>query len=180
MRRVATQFGTLSGCFVSDEKTQVNGANYPLEVAFAVALFHEDSGPSTTADVDKLYVTTERRWENAQPLWNQNKAAYERYVEELVRKTSPNASQTGSMSMDQPVLVSMQRVNSSAYTVVSIRRRKISKGGNTFSFDTSEGAAIVLSKGSLVRLTIQRQFRGQGDVDAVKSEITAWAFSLAK
>ena len=39
-------------------------------------------------------------------------------------------------------------------------------------------SAIVLSKGNLVRLTIQRQFRGQDDVNAIQSEIKAWAQSL--
>jgi hypothetical protein len=49
-----------------------------------------------------------------------------------------------------------------------------------FSLDTAEGYALILNNGNLMRLTIQRQLRGQGDVDSVKSEIADWVQKISK
>jgi len=180
MKRIASEFGTLTGCFVSSEQAPVHGIDKPVELAFAITLFQSASGPFTVASVDQLYATTEQQWENVMPLWSKDKTAYEQRVRELIRKTSSSASAQSNMSIEQPLLVSMQRLDPGSYTVVSIRRRKISKDGVAFSFDTAEGFALILNDGKLTRLTIQRQLRGQGDVDAVKSEIAGWVKSTSK
>jgi len=180
MRRIAAQFGTLVGCFVSHDQAPVNGVDKPVESAFALTLFQSESEPFTEASVDQLYAATKRQWENVKPLWDTDKAAYEQRIRELVRETSPSTSAKTTMSIEQPVLVSMQRINPGSYTVVSIRPRRISKDGLTFSFNTAEGNALILNEGKLIRLTIQRQLRGQGDVDAVKSGITGWAQDTSK
>ena len=180
MKRIADEFGTLTGCFVSNEQAPVNGIEKPVESAFAITLFQSASGPFTEASVDKLYATTERQWKNVAPLWGADKTAYEQRIRELIRETSPSASMRSKMSIEQPVLVSIQRIDPSSYTVVSIRPRRISKDGVTFSFDTAEGSALILNDGKLIRLTIQRQLRGQSDVDAVKSGIAGWVQNTSR
>ncbi|MBD8879537.1 hypothetical protein IHE49_03475 [Rhodanobacter sp. 7MK24] len=180
MKLVASKFGTLAGCFVSTEQAPIHGTNKPLESAFAIALFQSASGPYTVASVDQLYATTAQQWKNVKPLWDKDKSVYEQRVRKLMQEASSSASVQGSMSIDQPVLVSMRRIDPGSYTVVSIRRRKISKDGAVFSFDTADGDALILSDGNLTRLTIQRQLRGQSDVDAVRSEITDWVQEASK
>jgi hypothetical protein len=180
VKRVASGFGTLTGCFVSRDQAPVHGVDKPVEWAFAIALFQSASGPFTVASVDQLYDTTEQQWKNVAPLWSKDKTAYEQRVRELIQKTSSSASSQDNMSIEQPVLVSMQRIDPESYMVVSIRRRTISKDGAAVSFDTAEGFALILNDGKLTRLTIQRQLRGQSDVDAVRSEIADWVRSTSK
>jgi hypothetical protein len=180
MKRAASAFGTLAGCFASVEKVSVHGMEKPMESAFAITLSQGASGPFTVAGVDQLYAATERQWKNVASLWNKDKTAYEQRVRKLIQEASSSASGRASMSIEQPVLVSMQRISPGSYMVVSIRHRKISKDGAVFSFDTVDGDAIILSDGKLTRLTIQRQLRGQGDVDAVKSGISDWLQKTSK
>ncbi|MDO1528572.1 hypothetical protein QMK61_06945 [Fulvimonas sp. R45] len=152
----------------------------PKESAFAITLSQGASGPFTVAGVDQLYAATERQWKNVASLWNKDKTAYEQRVRKLIQEASSSASGRASMSIEQPVLVSIRRISPGSYMVVSIRRRKISKDGTVFSFDTVDGDAIILSDGKLTRLTIQRQLRGQGDVDAVKIGISDWLQKTSK
>lgn len=180
MKLVASKLGTLVGCFVSAEQAPVHGVNRPLESAFAIALFRSASDPYTVASVDQLYATTEQQWKNVTPLWGKDKSAYEQRVRKLMQEASSSSSVQGNMSIGQPVLVSMRRIDPDSYMVVSIRRRKISKDGAVFSLDTAEGYALILNDGNLMRLTIQRQLRGQGDVDSVKSEIVDWVQKISK
>lgn len=180
MKRIASEFGTLSGCFVSTERAPVNGIDKPVESAFAINLFQSASGPFTVASVDQLYATTEQQWKNVAPLWGKDETAYEQRVRKLIQKTSSSASAQSKVSIEQPALVSMQRINPGSYMVVSIKHRKTSKDGVAFTFDTVEGYALILSNGKLTRLTIQRQLRGQSDVNEVESEIAGWVKSTGK
>lgn len=172
--------GTLAGCFVSSEQAPLHGIDRPLESAFAITLFQSASGPYTVASVDQLYTTTEQQWKNVTPLWGKDKSAYEQRVRKLMQEASSSTSAQGDMSIGQPVLVSMRRIDPDSYTVVSIRHRKISKSGAVFSLDTAEGYALILSDGNLMRLTIQRRLRGQDDVDSVKREISDWVQKASK
>ena len=180
MKRIASGFGTLAGCFVSTEQAPVNGIDKPVESALAITLFQRASGPFTVASVDQLYATTEQQWKNVAPLWSKDKTAYEQHVRRLVQEVLSSASMQSKMSIEQPVLVSMQRIDPGSYMVVSIRRRKLSNDGILFTFDTAEGYALILNDGKLTRLTIQRQLRGQGDVNEVESEIAGWLKSTGE
>lgn len=180
LKLVAFKSGTLAGCFVSSEQAPLHGMDRPLESAFAITLFQRASGPYTVASVDQFYATTEHQWKNVTPLWDKDKSTYEQRVRKLIQEVSSSTPVQGGMSISQPVLVSMRRIDPSSYTVVSIRRRKISKDGTAFSLDTAEGYALILNDGNLMRLTIQRQLRGQRDVDSVKSEIADWVQKISK
>lgn len=180
LKLVVSKSGTLAGCFVSSEQAPLHGIDSPLESAFAITLFQSASGPYSVANVDQLYAETEQQWKNVTPLWDKDKSAYGRIVRKLIKEVSPSTWTQGGMSISQPMLVSMRRIDPGSYTVVSIRRRMISKDGAVFSLDTAEGYALILNDGNLMRLTIQRQLRGQSDVDSVKREIADWVQKVSK
>ncbi len=180
LARLASQFGAApSGCFVSSEQVQLRGTtktvDHALEFGYVITYAPKPSGPYTSKSIDELFSKTQGEWKNVEPLWKQTAAVYNKRVEDLVRSTSPSGAPQVDMSIEQPTLVSMTRIDAASYVVVSIRKRHISSAANAFDLVNVEGTALVLNNGSLVHLSLSRTLRGSADIQAVSSAITDWA-----
>jgi len=183
LERLASQFAAVpSGCFVSSEQVQLRGTkqtvNHALELGYVITYAPRPSAPYTTKSIDQLFSKTQAEWANVEPLWKQTAAVYNKRVEDLVSSASPGGAPQVDMLIDQPILVSMTRIDSSSYVVVSIRKRHMSSAANAFDLVNVEGTALVLNNGSLVRLSLSRTLRGSADIQAVSSAITDWAKRL--
>lgn len=184
LTRMIGQTGELGGCFVSREKVEIRGSakaiELPLQSAFAITLLPNPSGPFTTANVDALYSKIQAEWNNVAPMWSQSQSAYERSLKDLLQESLPNGAARVNLTIPQPVLISMERIDPDAYIVISIRQRQLTIDGNTVDPVAASGYALILIKGQLVRLTLERQVRSSADVGAVKSETVAWVQSMRK
>jgi hypothetical protein len=183
LAHLALQFGAApSGCFVSSEHVQLRGTtktiDHALEFGYVITYAPKPSGPYTTTNIDELFSKTKQEWRDVEPLWKQTAAVYNKRVEDLVRSVSPSGAPQADMSVEQPILVSMTRIDAASYVVVSIRKRHISSTENAFDLVNVEGAALVLKNGSLVRLSLSRTLRGPADVQTVSSTIIDWARRL--
>lgn len=181
--RLASQFGAApGGCFVSSEQVQLHGTtrtvDHALEFGYVITYAPKSSGPYTTASLDELFSKVTQEWKNVDPLWKQTGAVYNKRVEDLVRSTSPSGASQPDMSIEQPILVSMTRIDAASYVVISIRKRHMSSTANAFDLVNVEGDALVLDNGSLVRLSLSRALRGPADVQSVSSTITDWVKRL--
>jgi hypothetical protein len=178
LARMVGAIGTVGGCFISPERVQIQGSakaiSRPLQFAFAITIPSNPSNPFRTANVDAMYAKTQAQWDQVAPMWRQSESTYEQSVKALIEKSKPSGAPQFNMTISQPIFVTMQRVNPSAYVVVSVRQRQMTIAGNTISPIAANGFALILSQGNLVRLTLERQMRSSADVDAVKSEILTW------
>jgi hypothetical protein len=184
LTRMIGQSGTLDGCFVSREHVQIQGStkviDQPLQFGFAITASPNPSGPFTTANIDALYSKTQAEWNNVAPTWSQSQSTYEQGVKDELQKSLPNGAPQVNLTIPQPLLISMERIDPNAYIVISVRQRQMTMNGNIVAPVAANGYALILRQGHLVRLTLERQVRSSADVDAVKSETVAWAESVRK
>ena len=186
LSRTASPYGTLQGCFISEEQVQIKGKDkvmkMPLEVAFAIAFLPHKTTSVTVADVNALYLKTANQWKNVDQTWPKNRSNYEKKLNAMVKNIlSEKPSDPGTpLSVDEPVLVSMERLSPESYTVVSIRRRTVSMAGDHFITTKVEGSGIVVIQGQLMRLTITKELRKSSDIESVKASLASWVRSLPK
>lgn len=180
--RAMSRFGSLSGCFVSKDTTALRGTSgaisEPKEYGYAIQLNTVNSTPYTSMVIDAMFSRVSAQWKNVEPLWQKDKAHYEARLAKLVQSILPKDMPHPSMSIDQPVLVSIRRLDPNAYAVVSIRQRILTIKGNHFTSIKAEGAAVVLHDGNLIRLSLARGLDNKADVTNVISGISSWVHEL--
>jgi hypothetical protein len=184
MGKMVGQSGEFAGCFETDQRIQVQGVPHPvdqpLEYAFAIRLAARSSGPFTSEDIETNLARIKEEWKNYPPLWEQRKEIYEQRVATLVHESMDPALPAVSISLEQPLLVSIERVGEDSYAVVSIRRRKIAIDGNVVFSTAIDGTALTLVGGRLLRLSLVRELQSTGDVEMLKHEVIAWIQSVSK
>jgi hypothetical protein len=178
------QSGEFAGCFETDRRIQVHGVPHavgqPLEYAFAIRLAERSSGPFTHEDIESNLARIKEEWKNYPPLWEQRKAIYEQQVASLVHESLDPALPTVAISLEQPLLVSIERVGEDSYAVVSIRRRKITIDDNVAFSTAVDGTALTLIGGRLLRLSLVRELQSTDDVETLKHEVVGWIRAAGK
>jgi hypothetical protein len=182
--KMVGQSGEFAGCFETDRRIQVQGVPHaveqPLEYAFAVRLAARSSGPFTHEDIESNLASIKEEWKNYPPLWEQRKAVVEQRVATLVHESLDPVSPTVAISLEQPLLVSIERVGEDSYAVVSIRRRKIAIDDNVAFSTAVDGTALTLISGRLLRLSLVRELQSTGDVEMLNHEIVGWIRAAGK
>src|SRR5271165_6938185 len=117
--------GTFLGCFKSDKTITVQSASntvlVPLEFAFAFEL----RGPYTLADLDKLLATGIEQWKGYETL-SKESDTYKVRLNELIKSVGITQANVSSIT---PVLVSIGKTGTNAFSVVSIRRYVVDASG---------------------------------------------------
>jgi hypothetical protein len=181
MERMVSALGGLAlGCFQSGETTELHGSKktyaVPVEYAFGVEM---KGGPYAALDVDILMADVTTGWKGAKPLSQDTRADYERRLDGLVEKAAPNGTAKPADSVDPPVLVSIEQLDSASFAVVAVRQRQVPLNGEFFTITKVDAAAVVLKQAKLVRLSIARELRSKADVEAAREEIADWASAVA-
>jgi cyanophycinase len=176
LARVAAELHSeVLGCFLSEKMIMVQGAvtpvPMPLEFAFAL---NPTGGPYTSADLDRLLSKTIEQWKDFKPLSKE----FENYTGRL-NELIKGAGASTTVSSVKPALVSIDRVGTNAYSVVSIRRYVLDVGGEQVNVTKVEASAVVLRGSALVRLTMQRVLTDASDVAQLQSEIAEWVRAIA-
>lgn len=165
------------GCFVSDKRTTVQGTTksipVSLEHAFAIGI---PGGPYTSADLDKLLSRVTEQWKGFDPLGKEFEN-YKDRLNDLIKGVG--TSPTATFSSIKPVLVSIDRLGTKSYSVVSIRNYILDLNSEHVSAIRVNGDAVVLRGSELVRLTMQRALTDPSDVAQLQGEIAEWARAIA-
>jgi hypothetical protein len=176
--KMVGQSGEFAGCFETDRRIQVHGVPHPveqpLEYAFAISLAARSSGPFTHEDIESNLARIKEEWKNYPPLWERRKAIYEERVATMVHESLDPALPSVAISLEQPLLISIERVGEDSYAVVSIRRRKIAIDDNVAFSTAVDGTALTLIGGRLLRLSLVRELQSTGDVETLKHEVVGW------
>jgi hypothetical protein len=146
----------------------------PLEHAFAMSL---PGGPYAEKNLDPLPSKVREQWKTFNPIGNDH-AEYIASINALLKDLQPSGV-PASIDSVKPVLVSIERMNSLSYSVISIRQYVISVNGEQFKSIKANGSAMVLRDTQLVRVDILRELHTPLDVDAVRGEIAAWSAAIA-
>ena len=184
MAKTVGRSGEFAGCFETDQRIQIQGVPHPvdqpLEYAFAIMLAARPSRPFNSEDIESNLARIKEEWKNYPPLWEQRKAIYEQRVAALVHESMDPALPVASISLEEPLLVSIERVGEASYAVVSIRRRKLAIDGNVAFSTAIDGTALTLVGGRLLRLSLVRELQSTGDVEMLKHEVVAWIQAVSK
>jgi hypothetical protein len=184
MGKIVGQSGEFAGCFETDQRIQIQGVPHPvgqpLEYAFAIRLAARSSGPFTSEDIETNLAKIKEEWKSYPPLWEQRKAIYEQRVATLVHESMDPALPAVSISLGEPLLISIERVGEDSYAVVSIRRRKLAIDGNVAFSTAIDGTSLTLVGGRLLRLSLVRELQSTGDVEMLKHDVVAWIQAVSK
>jgi hypothetical protein len=170
--RVAASLGAeFLSCFTSEKTVGVQGvgAPIPFEVAFAIRLA---GGGRSTTDLDQLVATVTAQWKDFKPL---GKELRESYIVQLNAMLKDSSGTKVTIASVKPVLVSIDRLDSNVYTVVSIRSYVMSGSAGQIRSTKVNADAVVLRDGAFIRLTMQRELTDASDVDQLRAEASAWA-----
>ncbi len=169
------KFGEYLGCFLSEEKVVLRGshrvATQPLKYAYAVRV---PSGPYSPSDVEDLFLKVSDQWKNYQPLDKRARADYDKKINDLLGSAFPTAASGVAVSIQPPVLVSIRRIGTDAYAVVSVRQRKLTLPDDVIVSTAVDASAIALKGDSMLRLSLVREMRASADVSNVEDAITEW------
>ena len=132
-------------------------------------------GRSQRARNDKLLATGIEQWKGFEPL-SKDWENYTVRVNELIKSVGMTAA---SVSSEKPVLVSIGRIGTNSFSVVSIRHYVFEASGEQVIQTKVSGSADVLRGSRLVRLTVQRMLTEPSDVAQVQSEIAEWANAVS-
>ena len=179
VEQITAKFGEPLGCFVSEEKVILRGrhrtSTEPLEYAYA---FRVPSGPYSSSDVEDWFLKVSDEWKNYKPLDKQARADYDKKISDLLESTFPAAASGVAVSIQPPVLVSIRRIGTDAYAVVSVRQRKFTLQDDVIVSTAVNASAIALKGDSLLRLSLVRELRAPADVSNVEDAITEWIHAV--
>jgi len=154
------------------------GRTASCELSVGIRVRHQlserTSGPYTRQDIEANLGRIQEEWKNYPPLWKERKPQYEKRVADLLDSTAGTAAEPLHLSLEQPVLVSIDRLGDASYSVVSIRQRKMSMDDNSFVTTAIDGTGLVLIDGRLTRVSLVRELQTSKDIDFVKKAIAVW------
>ncbi len=180
-RRVASQFGTYAGCFVSTDLVELHSGTksirQPLQYALAVDLAN---GPYTSDDFDALFTTVGQQWKNYNPLDAESREKYEKRLADLIANVIPQGTPKVTMSIVPPILVSLKRLDRNSYAVVSIRQRKMSIEDISVVSTAIDGTALIFRKGRIIRLSLVRELQTTSDAELICGAIAEWVSAIQK
>lgn len=175
VEQAVSRFGESLGCFRSEETVALHGSHriavQPLEYAYAINIA---SGPYSASDVDAWFSKVSDQWKSYSPLDQQARADHDKTVNDLLRKIAPAAATGTAVSTEPPVLVSIRRIGTEAYVVISLRQRKLTLADDVIVSTAVDASAITLEGDKLLRLSLVRELRAPEDVSKVDKAITEW------
>lgn len=175
VEQATSKFGESLGCFRSEETVVLRGsrqaAAQPLEYAYAINI---PSGPYSASDVEAWFLKVSEQWSSYSPLDQQARADHDKWINDFVRKIVPAVASGKAVSTKPPVLVSIRRIGTEAYVVISLRQRKLTLEGDVIVSTAVDASAITLKGDRLLRLSFVRELRAPADVSHVDEAITEW------
>ena len=175
VEQLISRYGDDLGCFLSEETVVLRGGHrtaiQPREYAFAIGL---PSGPYSASDVENLFLKVSDQWKNYKPLDQQGRADYDKRINDLVGKALPFAASGVAVSIEPPTLVSIRRIGTEAYVVISLRQRKVTLADDVFASTAVDASGIALKGGSMLRLSLVRELREPDDVPKAEEAIAEW------
>jgi hypothetical protein len=178
IRLAALSGGDLTGCFVSGEKVRLRAGSkaidQPGEYAYAITVSADPSGPFAVEDIAANLSIVREQWKNFEPLWQQSRPSYETKIREFVQQALPQAASQATLSIERPILISIEQLGEQSYAVVSVRQRRMSVAGDAFVSTAIDATALTLRDGELIRLSLVRELQIASDVERVRNAIAAW------
>jgi len=175
VEQASSKFGEHLGCFLSEDKVVLRGSRLrtalPLEYAYAVGL---RSGPYSATDIEDLFLAVNDQWKNYKPLDQQAQVEYDRKINDLVAKSLPSAATGVAISVEPPVLVSIRRIGTEAYAVVSLRQRRFTLADDVIVSTAVDATALTLKGDSMLRLSLVRELQTPSDISNVQGAIAEW------
>lgn len=175
IEQLISRYGDDLGCFRSEDTVVLRGghrtATQPRMYAFAIAL---PSGPYSASDVENLFLEVSDKWKNYKHLDQQGRADYDKRINDLVGKALPFSASGVAVSIQPPTLVSIRRVGTEAYVVISLRQRKVTLADDVLVSTAVDASGIVLKGDSMLRLSLVRELREPDDVPKAEEAIAEW------
>ena len=175
VEQAISRFGESLGCFRSEETVVLRGTHraavQPLEYAYAISV---PSGPYSASDIEALFLKVSDQWKDYNPLDQQARTDYDKRINDLVGESLPTAASGVAVSIEPPVLVSIRRIGTEAYAVISLRQRKLTLADDVIVSTAVDASAITLKGDRMLRLSFVRELRAPADVSNVEDAIGEW------